>query len=444
MSQILIIEDEEVLARTITRYLRKRGFTCEHVATAAHGIEAQNRLQPALTLLDYRLGDDNGLDVLRRIRAENPNAEVVMMTGHGDITVAVQAMKAGARDFLTKPTTLSSIGAIAVDVIPQKYVNQTVHRGAARIHGRSIVINELRSRIEKIAGTVADCIGSPPTVLITGETGSGKELIARALHESGPRRHGPFVSVNCATLPGELIEAELFGHEQGTSAGADEAKAGLFDAANGGVLFLDEVSELSQVAQAKLLRVLEERRIRSVGGSKERVVDVWVIAATNRDLVAQSQDGAFRSDLMFHLQVLWIDAPALRDRSDDVLLLVANFAGAMARKYGRRPPRFSPEARARLISHRWPGNVRELRNVVERACLDAGDGMIEAEDIQFVGLKRNGHPETSSQTLRDVEVNALRTALAQTGGNVSRAAILLGVTRDTLRYRMEKFDLRGN
>jgi len=367
-----------------------------------------------------------------------------MMTGHGDITVAVQAMKAGARDFLTKPTTLSSIGAIAVDVIPQKYVNQTVHRGAARIHGRSIVINELRSRIEKIAGTVADCIGSPPTVLITGETGSGKELIARALHESGPRRHGPFVSVNCATLPGELIEAELFGHEQGTSAGADEAKAGLFDAANGGVLFLDEVSELSQVAQAKLLRVLEERRIRSVGGSKERVVDVWVIAATNRDLVAQSQDGAFRSDLMFHLQVLWIDAPALRDRSDDVLLLVANFAGAMARKYGRRPPRFSPEARARLISHRWPGNVRELRNVVERACLDAGDGMIEAEDIQFVGLKRNGHPETSSQTLRDVEVNALRTALAQTGGNVSRAAILLGVTRDTLRYRMEKFDLRGN
>jgi len=444
MSQILVVEDEEVLARTITRYLQKRGFTCQYVATGAQGIEAYDRLLPALTLLDYRLGNDNGLEVLRRIKVANPEAQVVMMTGHGDVSVAVQAMKAGARDFLTKPTPLSSIGAIASEVIPQQYVAPAARRGAARILGRSVLITELRARIERIAAAAADCTGSPPSVLVTGETGSGKELIARALHESGPRRDGPFVSVNCAALPGDLIESELFGHERGAFTDARDAKAGLFDVADGGVLFLDEVSELSPLAQAKLLRVLEERRIRPVGGTEERAVDVWVIAATNRDLVSQSQDGAFRSDLMFRLQVLWIDAPALRDRSDDVLVLVSFFAEAMARKYGRKAPSFAPEARARLVSHRWPGNVRELRNVVERACLDAADGTVEADHIRFVSAKSDGQLEQNGLTLRDVEVKALQSALTQTGGNVSRAATRLGVTRDTLRYRMEKFGLRGD
>lgn len=301
MNQILVIEDEEVLARTIARYLQKRGYTCQYVSTAAKGIEAHTRLQPALTLLDYRLGSDDGLEVLRRIRMAAPEAQVVMMTGHGDISVAVRAMKAGARDFLTKPTPLSSIGAIAAEVIPQQYIVPVVRRGAARILGRSVLINELRSRIERIAAAVDDCAGSPPSVLITGETGSGKELIARALHESSPRRDGPFVPLNCAALPDDQIESELFGHERGAFNDAHEAKAGLFDVADGGVLFLDEVSELSTTAQARLLRVLDECRIRPVGGTAERAIDVWVIAATNRDLAAQSQAGAFRSDLMYRL-----------------------------------------------------------------------------------------------------------------------------------------------
>jgi DNA-binding NtrC family response regulator len=441
--QVLVIEDEEVLARAITRFLQKRGFTCDYVTSAAKGLEAHARLKPALTLLDYRLGSENGLEVLRRIRADDSEAQVVMMTGHGDISVAVDAMKAGARDFLTKPIPLSSIMSIAAEIIPQQYLAPVERRGAARILGRSSIVNDLRARLKRIGDAAGSCTGTPPSVLITGETGSGKELIARALHESGPRRHGPFVSVNCAALPGDLIESELFGHEEGAFTDAREAKTGLFEVANGGVLFLDEVSELPMSAQAKFLRALEERTIRPVGGTKERSVDVWVIAATNRDLAAQAQDGAFRSDLMFRLQVLWVEAPPLRDRGGDVLLLATFFAEATARKYGRSASGLTPEARARLVSHRWPGNVRELRNVVERASLDAGDGMIDAADVRFV-TTMGGDPddENSPATLRDVEVKTLRSALVQAGGNVSRAATLLGVSRDTLRYRMEKFGLR--
>lgn len=443
MTRVLIIDDEAVLARTIASYLRKRGFDATHAITARDGIAEFSDEPPDLTFLDYRLGDCDGLEVLARLKAIRPASPVIMMTGHGDIGVAVDAMKAGAADFLTKPAPLSRIAELAAEFGGASEHSRTLSADGslAELVGRSPPMDALRASIRRIVDAVRPLAADPPSVLICGETGTGKEMVARALHRSGPRAAAPMVTVNCAALPPHLVEAELFGHARGAFTGADAEKPGLFEAADGGVLFLDEVAELPMDTQAKLLRVLEDRRVRRIGTVADRPVDVWVISATNRLLSDHVRAGRFRADLMYRLQVLHVDVPPLRNRDSDILLLAGHFLAEQARRYGRRPPALSAEARAVLVGHDWPGNVRELRNLLERAIVATPGDVIHAADIRL-----STDPESPAApahgTLHDMERTALSRALVKTSGNVSRAAGLLGITRDTLRYRMGKYGLR--
>ena len=448
MARVLVIDDEEVLARTICNYLRKRNVEAEFAVDARSGLEKFAELRPDVTFLDVRVGADDGMTILGRIKASDPDAFVVMMTGHGDISLAVQAMKRGARDFMTKPVPLATLASIVASASGAEVFDAAtkaqgmISPATARILGRSSAINESRRSIDRILGAVQSLNSEPPPVLITGESGTGKELVARALHEGGPRAKGPFVAVNCASLPAELVESELFGHERGAFTDAKLAKLGLFEAAKGGVLFLDEVGDMPAGAQAKLLRVLENRTSRRVGSVKETAVDVWVVAATNRNLEERVASGQFRSDLMFRLQVLWVDLPPLRERDSDVLALAAQFASDISAKYGLKTPAFSAEARSALVEHLWPGNIRELRNVMERAVLVAAGREILAADL-FAGDRTPPAPQTSVNdlTLREIEISTLQSALQKSRGNVSRAAQVLGISRDTMRYRMQKFGL---
>lgn len=447
MARVLIIDDEEVLARSICNYLRKRNVEVDFALDARSGVEKFNQMKPDVTFLDVRVGNDHGMVILGQLKAHSPNAFIVMMTGHGDISLAVQAMKLGARDFMSKPVPLATLATIVAEATRTMGSDiatspaAMVSPATARILGRSSAIGETRKSIDRILSAVRSVNNELPPVLITGESGTGKELVARALHEGGPRAKGPFVAVNCASLPTELVESELFGHERGAFTDAKLAKIGLFEAANGGVLFLDEVGDMPANAQAKLLRVLENRTSRRVGSVKETPLDVWVIAATNRNLEERTAEGYFRSDLMFRLQVFWLDLPPLRERDSDVLALAVQFASEISAKYGLQTPVLSSDARSALVGYAWPGNIRELRNVMERAVLVAAGREILPSDLFSTDRQVQPHPNGASATLREIEVSTLQGALQKAQGNVSRAAEALGISRDTMRYRMQKFGL---
>lgn len=450
MIRVLVIDDEEVLARTICNYLRKRDVEAEYVLDGNDGVAKFALLRPDVTFLDFRIGRDDGLEVLGRLHARNRDARIIMMTGHGDITTAVEAMKAGATDFMTKPVPLSTIARL---VLPKSGSAPTLPHSAEgervapldlceAIVGRSGAADRIRSSVVRILQAVGSLKSALPPVIITGESGTGKELVARALHEHGPRAGKPFVAINCAALPPELVESELFGHEKGAFTDARVQKKGLFEAASGGILFLDEIGDMPLDAQAKLLRVLESGSARRVGALQEHELDVWLVAATNHNLAEKVAAGAFRADLMYRLQVLWLDLPPLRERDSDVLALAGYFMDRAAKRYGMETPVLSSDAGSKLVAHEWPGNIRELRNVMERAVLVAGTHELCATDIGITDLACMPTPRSSGgTTLREIEIETLKNALLSSGGNVSRAADVLGISRDTLRYRMQKFGL---
>src|SRR5215475_494878 len=391
---ILLIEDEQVLAKNIKRYLERQGYETLLAETAAEGIRLFNQSEVDLVLLDLNLPDRHGLKVLDDLRQRNSRVIVVCMTGHGSVKTAVEAMKGGACDYLTKPIVLSELKILIDKAFGQERLEGALNYYNLRagvapsldsLIGESPVMVQLRERIGAIVEAERNLVdGTPPAVLIRGETGTGKELVARALHIEGSRRNAPFIELNCAALPMQLLESELFGYERGAFTDAKERKIGLVESAHGGTLFLDEIGDIEIPVQLKLLKVLEDRQVRRVGGVRDRVVDVRFISATNRPLEELIRLGKFRSDLYYRLRVVTIDVPPLRARTGDAELLARHFLAMHERRYGRSRMRFSDRALERIRNHTWPGNVRELCNAVEQAILSTPDDVIEEQNLGIV------------------------------------------------------------
>jgi len=451
---ILIVEDEATLARNIGLYLQRHGFETEIAGSAEEGLQRLDEFKPDAVLLDLRLPDMDGLTALARMRAAESRLLVILITAHGTVETAVEAMKAGAYDFLTKPVALSKLKLLLDKALGEQrrdgalsYYREREAQSAGldKMLGESEAMRALRRKLAQVLDAERQLIDADaPAALVTGETGAGKELVARALHFSGPRRDRPFVEINCTSIPAPLLESELFGHERGAFTDARERKLGLVETAAGGTLFLDEIGDMDPGLQAKLLKLLEEKTVRRLGSLRDQKVDVRIVAATHRPLDALVRDGKFRADLYFRLRVVELAVPPLRARGADVLLLARHFLDFHGRRYGRPGLRLSADAEARLIAHDWPGNVRELRNAIEQAVLLAPGEVIEAEQFN---LRAAPAPAESAGAappdlrLDRVERDLLLKALQATHWNVTRAAKLLGVSRDTLRYRMEKFSL---
>jgi two-component system nitrogen regulation response regulator NtrX len=422
------------------------------VKTAGNAVDAiteYERFRPQLVFMDVKMAGIDGLEALKRLRASDPNAVVVMISGHGTIQTAVEATQLGAYDFLEKPLDTDRILVTLRNALEHLSLSEENTRlkqtieSRYEIVGRSYAIKALLDKIEKVAP-------SPARVLITGENGTGKELVARATHRLSPRVEGPFVEVNCAAIPSELIESELFGHMKGSFTGAIQDRAGKFELANRGTLFLDEVGDMSLAAQAKVLRVLEDGVVTRIGGSKPVSVDVRVIAATNKDLEHEIAEGRFREDLYYRLNVVPVSVPPLRDRREDIPQLVAHFADRLTRAEGVPPRGIGDDAVQRLTEYDWPGNVRELRNTVERLFILASGPRISAADVERLVGKRAAE-QTSLGSLvecrtfeefKDAAERAFLLAkLREANWNVSETARLLDMPRSNLYKKIERYGL---
>lgn len=456
MAKILIIDDEVILAKSLLRSLTKAGYEGSTATSAEDGLKLVVEERPDLVLLDLKLGGMGGLEALQRIVDFDPSILVIMITAYGSVETAVEAMKMGAVDYLCKPLDLEALKIAMARALEERRLRQRLSyyqrrdleeaRGL-RIIGESPAMKRVLDLVEKIAQLEGEA-GDLPTVLILGETGTGKDLVARAIHGRSCLADQPFVEVNCTTLPKDLLEAELFGYEKGAFTDAKASKAGLVEVADGGTLFLNEIGELPPEAQGKLLKVIEQKRIRRIGGIRERRINVRIIAATNQDLGSAVRERSFRPDLLYRLKVLTIELPPLRERGNDILLLAEHFLNRYVKKYGTGPKCLSPSALDVLESYRWPGNVRELAHVIERAVL-----LCEGEEIgpallgldtglrsPRVGLKDLplGEFPLEGLELKKIERYLIQKALALTRGNVSEAARRLGIGREALRYRMQK------
>jgi two-component system response regulator AtoC len=433
---ILIVDDEELIRRSLRMAFEGAGYAVTLAATAAEALAELGDDPPDCVVVDLRLGDQNGLDVLREARERHPTLKAIVITAHGDVDAAVRALRLGAFDFIKKPFDLEEVlaaveNALRTDQLEQQvayYARQSAER-APRIVVDSPVMQAAWRTIEKVARQPV------PVVLVVGETGTGKELAARALHAASPQHAGPFIELNCSAIPETLVESELFGHERGAFSDAREQKRGLVELADGGTLFLDEVGELPAAAQAKLLRFVETFEFRRVGGTKQHAVSCRIVAATNRDL---EDDGAFRRDLYYRLGGVTIRLPPLRERGDDVVVLARQFLTEFAQLYRKRLDGFTPEAEALLRAHRWPGNVRELRAAVSMAALMAEDRLVDPSLLGHVAGRQSAAPLPLPERLDDVmTIDALELAyvtrvLTLCAGNKVMAAQKLGIARQTL------------
>ncbi|TMQ57467.1 MAG: sigma-54-dependent Fis family transcriptional regulator [Candidatus Eisenbacteria bacterium] len=437
MPSVLIVDDEANILSSLQAALGREGYQVDGAGSLA---EARARLSEAydFVLLDVSFPEGSGLDLLAEIMGGAPETVVIMMSGHATIEAAVKATRLGAFDFLEKPLALERLLVLMRNASRTLMLAAETRRLRAAwanpIVGRSKAVQHLLREIER-AGP------APARVLIEGEHGTGKELVARALHAASPRREMPFVAVNCAAIPDDLIESELFGHERGAFTGATQARRGRFEEAHGGTLFLDEVGDLTPRAQTKLLRVLQEGELSRLGGNRTIRVDVRVIAATNRDLAKAVQAERFREDLYFRIAVIPISVPALRERADDIPLLVEHFVAQVARETGRRPKKFAPGALEALARHSFPGNIRELRNLVERLVIMSPGAIVGAEDMAAVLPRAERAPESPariSEAVQDFERRQIEEALAAEGGNMTRAAARLGLERSHLYKKLKK------
>jgi two-component system response regulator AtoC len=460
MPALLIVDDEAVLARNLAKLFSREGFAVHHASGIAEAQRIAATTPCDVVLLDLRLPDGSGLELLDQLLAADPELPIIMMTAFGTVADAVQAMQRGARDYVQKPFELDEIQLKVERALhstrQRREISYYRQRGTAAgaIIGASAAAERLRTLVARI-GRMTGGPGAPaPTVLLLGETGSGKGHVARALHAAGRRSNGPFIDVNCTALPETLFEAELFGSEKGAFTDAKSARAGLFETAEGGTLFLDEIGHVSAALQAKFLNVIDEKVVRRVGATAARRIDVQIVAATNRDLEAAVRLGEFREDLYQRLSVAVIRIPPLRERDGDAVQLAQALLADLCRRYGVAARALSPEAETAIARYAWPGNVRELANAMERVVLFSDNDPVQVDDLGLplgpvaasrLALTPSGEVQIEfpdgGVSLEAVERTLLMMALEKAAGNVSAAARLLGITRDTLRYRMEKFGL---
>lgn len=462
MLKIHIVEDETLFAKSVARRLERDAYLVEISESLAEASKSLSRELPDILLLDVRLPDGSGLDLLKEIRNRDDESckslPIIVMTAYGELDDAISAMKLGATDYLKKPIDLDELVLTLSKVLQGKQLNQQLDYSHVRdsqvidkttMLGTSLAVTELRQQIQRIALLVDKSNDTHPVVLIRGETGTGKDVAARLYHQSGSWSNKPFVHVDCASLPAELIEAELFGYERGSFTNAHQAKAGLIEVAEGGTLFLDEVGELPLELQSKLLNILERRVVRRIGSTKEIPISAHFVAATNRNLSGMVADGTFRSDLYFRLNILELVLPSLRERKGDIIILLDFYMEKIARRYGLSCPTLSEQAISDLKQYSWPGNIRELQHVLERAVMLCQHGVVDSHDLalQLKASETNvtevkyTSPNFEAMTLEEVEKHLIELSLLRTEGNVSQSARELGLTRMAMRYRMDKYQL---
>ncbi len=444
MSRVLIVDDEENIRQSLADILSDEGYEVDMTFSGEEAVEAVKKRPPDLVLLDIWLPGMDGMEALKRIKAQREDLPVIMITGHGTTELAVKATKMGAYDFMEKPLSMERVILTVKQGLERfrlerenRLLKESV-KGKLTIIGDSPAIRNLREQVELAAKGFSK-------VLITGESGAGKELVARLLHELSTRKEMPFVEVNCAAIPQELIESELFGHEKGSFTGAQENRKGKFELADGGSLFLDEVGDMSLPTQAKVLRAIETQEFQHVGGARNIKVDVRLIAATNKDLAKEVRSGNFREDLYYRLNVIPIVVPPLRSRKEDIPALVDHFLRALAAEYGRSPKKITPEAVKRLASYAWPGNVRELKNTVERLVIMNTAESIEERDLIFL----NNEPRTEDyfgyEGLKEAkdafERDFLAKKLSENHWNISKTAEMLGVERSNLHRKIKAYGI---
>ncbi len=444
---ILVVDDEPLIRWSLVERLRADGL---HLVEAATGAEAVDRVRDGvdLVLLDYKLPDTDGVSVLRQIKEHDPDILVILLTAYATVDTAVEAMKLGAYHFANKPFNVDEVARTVEKALETTELRREVRALRAsqaqpysfdRIVGQSAPMLALKALLRKVATSPAS------TVLLTGESGSGKDLAAKVLHYNSARATRPFMNITCSAIPEALLESELFGHERGAFTDARQQKRGLLEAADGGTVFLDEIGEMTPALQAKLLRFLEEKAFKRVGGAHDISVDVRVVSATNRNLEELVKAGRFRADLYYRLNVLPVELPPLRAHAEDLPHLLSFYIDAYNREFRKAVRGVSPAALRELAAYGWPGNIRELRNAVERAMLLAEDVWLEPADFPMLGARSDavdgmGLP-AGGVNLEDLERSLVVQALERSGGNQTRAAALLGLNRDQIRYRIDKFGL---
>jgi two-component system, NtrC family, response regulator AtoC len=458
-ARILVVDDETILSNTLRKILSEQGYTVSVCNKGQEFEEQFNACKPDLVLMDIYMGEVNGIELLQGLRAAGWETPVIIMTAHSDVVLAVKAMKEGAADFVVKPFDLNHLSVLIEKNLEFASLQTRVRllqeelettRSQSGIIGKSAGIQRVLEIAEKFA------VGDDTTVLIEGESGTGKELVARFLHKRSARADRPLITLNCGAIPKELAESEFFGYEKGAFTGATERmKQGKFELADGGTILLDEIRELSLEMQVKLLRVLEEKRFYRLGGTKEISVDVRVIAASNRDLATESEEGRFREDLFYRLNVATVRIPPLRDRKEDIPDLVSAFLAEFAKRQNKEVPSLSPAGMEFLVNLPWRGNVRELRNALERVVLLSNVTTLLPEHFAFLN-RQDGHPAPvagdngkgfhleirhTGVNINDVVRELILKTLDIVGGNQVRAAKVLGLTRSKLRYRMEQLGI---
>jgi two-component system nitrogen regulation response regulator NtrX len=452
-ARILVIDDEAEIRRSVRMILEYEGYDVQEASSGPEGVALAEREPPDLIFLDIKMGGMDGLEALQKIRQTNESLPVVIISGHGTVSTAVEATKLGAFDFIEKPLASERVLVTIRNALDQgrlKDENRSLKRAVEARHqmvGESVGLRQIWDAIKRAAPTNA-------TVLLLGESGAGKELVARAIHRNSLRSRERFVQVNCAAIPEELIESELFGHEKGSFTGATEKQIGKFEQADRGTIFLDEVGDMSPKTQAKVLRVLQEGEVERLGSARTIKVDVRVIAATNKDLEAEIEKGSFREDLYFRLSVIPIRVPPLRDRRDDIPALVRHFVDLFSRENNRRPQRFTPAALEFMQKARWKGNVRELRNTVERLLIMTPGDTIDVDDLRDViradtrpaaapveGAPVGNHlaPGTLREFKESTERKFLVEKLRENAWNISKTAEVIGTPRSNLYKKLEQY-----